>query len=140
MLGDGDLDFLRALVAREGAGVVVDAILPKPDSAYIVAVGNPADGFGFTGPFGGRDAADRWREVNERLLDGDAWIVPLALPDDCEVDPPAPDVIAELRAVVDYAEIINGRQHAGLEIAPVMWSKLHDLCNHAKGVIAEAED
>jgi hypothetical protein len=104
---------------------------------FIVVVGDPVDGFGFNGPFPDSGAAVAWMERNRKFFDGDATIAPLEAPD--EADPPAPDVIAELRGVVDYAEIINGRQHAGLEIAPVMWSKLHDLCNHAKGVIAEAE-
>lgn len=112
--------------------------LPMPDSAYVVVVGTPVDGFGFTGPFEGRDAARTWAEVHERRLDGDWCIAPLALPE--PADPPAPDVIAELRAVVHLADVLNSRQHAGLEITPTMWGELYDLCNRAKGVIAAAED
>jgi hypothetical protein len=88
-------DAWAAVMSRMG---YVRDRLPMPDSAYIVAVGNPVDGFGFTGPFEGRDAADDWAHDNERYLDGDWTLAPLALPG--EADPPAPDYVAALRGLL----------------------------------------
>lgn len=69
----------RALA--EIARLQAAARLPMPDSAYIVAYGNVVDGFGFTGPFAGRDEASAWADRHGRHLDGDWSIVPLALPE-----------------------------------------------------------
>lgn len=111
--------------------------LPMPDSAYIVCVGTPVDGFGFTGPFAGRDEASAWGDRHGHHLDGDWCIAPLALPG--AADPPPPDLLAELRAVVHLAELMNARQHAGNEIRH-MWGELYDLCNRAKVALAAAEE
>ena len=111
--------------------------LPMPDSAYLVCVGTPVDGFGFTGPFAGRDEASAWGDRHGHHLDGDWCIAPLALPG--AADPPPPDLLAELRAVVHLAELMNARQHAGNEIRH-MWGELYDLCNRAKVGLAAAEE
>jgi len=51
----------------------------------------------------------------------------------------APELLAELRAVVHLADVLNSRQHAGLPITKTMWGELYDICNRAKGVIAKTE-
>ena len=109
--------------------------LPMPDSAYIVVVGTPVDGFGFNGPFAGRDAALEWAELYQRGFDGDWTIAPLAIPE-------AADRYLELgvlREVVTVADRMNRRQHAGLRIAGDDWSALFDASNRAKALLQEAE-
>lgn len=76
--------------------------LPMPDSAYLVCVGTPVDGFGFTGPFAGRDEASAWIDRHGHHLDGDWCIAPLALPG--AADPPPPDLATALRNLLTDIE------------------------------------
>lgn len=144
MIGEGDLADLQALVTREGAGVVVEAIarMRKRWSVRLFRV-HVVDSSATVEV----DAIDRqeavalaW-EVDRRGEAG--WIEDSADQQSHNAEAellPAADPLAELRAVVHLADVLNSRQHAGLEITPTMWGELHDLCNRAKGVIAIVED
>jgi hypothetical protein len=109
--------------------------LPMPDSAYLVVVGTPVDGFGFNGPFAGRDAALEWAELYQRGFDGDWTIAPLAIPEaaDRHLE------LGVLREVVTIADRMNTRQHAGLRIMGDDWSALFDASHRAKALLQEAE-
>lgn len=109
--------------------------LPMPDSAYIVVVGTPVDGFGFNGPFAGRDAALEWAELYQKGFDGDWTIAPLAIPEPAE----RYLELGALQEMVTIADRMNARQHAGLRITGDDWSALFDACNRGKALLQEAE-
>lgn len=107
---------------------------PMPDSAYVVVVGTPVDGFGFNGPFAGRDAALEWAELYQRGFDGDWTIAPLAIPEPAE----RYLELGVLQEMVTIADRMNARQHAGLRILGDDWSALFDACNRGKALLQEA--
>ena len=51
--------------------------------------------------------------------------------------PPNHEIVVELRHLAHLCETLNARQHAGLQITPVMWSALHDATNRAKATLPE---
>ena len=51
----------------------------------------------------------------------------------------APELLETCRDLSHLAAILSGRQHAGLPIAPVMWSMLDGLTNKADAAIAKVE-
>ena len=51
----------------------------------------------------------------------------------------APELLEACRDLSHLAAILSGRQHAGLPIAPVMWSMLDGLTNKADAAIAKVE-
>lgn len=50
----------------------------------------------------------------------------------------APRLLARLTELEHLAGVFNDRQHAGLDITPVMWSTMYRLCGEAKTVINAA--
>jgi len=50
----------------------------------------------------------------------------------------APAMLAALERMADIAEVLNGRQHAGLEVTPPMWSEMYQRTNEARVAIAKA--
>ena len=48
------------------------------------------------------------------------------------------ELLRALRSLEHLASVMNGRQHAGLKITPVMWSELYRECENARVVIEQA--
>lgn len=61
-------------------------------ASHVVAIGNPFDGVGLTGPFLSDTAAGAWAEANEKHLEhGDWWVTEIRPP-----ETPAPALICSL--------------------------------------------
>jgi len=50
----------------------------------------------------------------------------------------APELLTQARALEHLASILNGRQHAGLELTPTMWSELYARCSDMRAAIVKA--
>jgi hypothetical protein len=52
----------------------------------------------------------------------------------------APDLLAACEVLLDKADVVNTRKHAGLRIEPGDWSDMYDAANRARAALALARE